>query len=131
MHSPFPGFVLVLVVVQRLEGSRFGAGFVALATSYYHEPGRDLRQQAAPGNDPAACSSTTWILTNRKPRVDASRWVIRGSRLLQHFWTDRALERISRRRLVRAKAAPLQELGTNMPRQLADRFEDEDENEAT
>jgi hypothetical protein len=61
--------LLPCVVAQRLEGSRFGACFVALANSFHHEPGRNVRQQAAPGNDPAACSSTGWIETNRKPRL--------------------------------------------------------------
>jgi hypothetical protein len=50
------GVVLPHVVAQRLEGSRFGACFVALANLFHHEPGPNVRQQAAPGNDPAFAS---------------------------------------------------------------------------
>jgi len=49
--------LLPCVIAQRLEGSRFGACFVALANSFHHEPGRNARQRAAPGNDPALRSS--------------------------------------------------------------------------
>jgi membrane-bound ClpP family serine protease len=54
--------------------------------------------------------------------------VIRGSRLLQHFldgWS--AGTNIASSSGTRAKAAPLQALGTNTPRQPADRFQDEHE----
>ena len=49
--------LLPRVIAHRLEGSRFGACLVALANSFHHEPGRIVRQRAAPGNDPALYSS--------------------------------------------------------------------------
>ena len=45
--------LLPRVVAQRLEGSRFGASFLGLANLFYHEPCPNVRQQAAPGNDPS------------------------------------------------------------------------------
>jgi len=61
---------------------------------------------------PSALHVQSAATVSKSPWVDASRWVIRGSRLLRtFFWTDEALERISRVGLVRAKAAPLQALG--------------------
>jgi hypothetical protein len=56
--------------------------------------------------------------------------VIRGSRLLQHFldgWS--AGKNIASSSGMRAKAAPLQALGTNTLRQLAYRFDAEFEDE--
>jgi hypothetical protein len=41
------------MIAQRLEGSRFGVYLFVLANSFHHEPGRNVRQQAAPGNEPA------------------------------------------------------------------------------
>jgi hypothetical protein len=60
-------------------------------------------------------------------RIDAmgktSRWVIPGSRLLRHSLVGWALRQNSRGRLARAKAAPLQGLGTNASRQRATPFD--------
>jgi hypothetical protein len=59
----------------------------------------------------------------------ASRWVVPGSRLLPHVSAGHVMERIREGDVTRAKAAPLQALGTNMPRQRANPFEDDDEDE--
>jgi hypothetical protein len=77
------------MIAHRLEGSRFGACFVALANSFHHEPGRKCGSGRLPGTSQR--SAALWAGRKRtEPGVNASRWVIRGSRLLQHFAAGRS-----------------------------------------
>ncbi len=63
-----------------------------------------------------------------EPAVNASLWVIPGSRLLRHFLVGLALRRIREVALARAKAAPLQTLGAPTP-SYQHPFENEDEDD--
>ena len=74
-------------------------------------PPENLQEQAAPANDPAAIHSLAAFDSLHPAHRAASRWVIRGSRVLSCVSAIFALRRNSRGDRARAKAAPLQALG--------------------
>ena len=89
--------------------------------------GRNVRKQAAPGNGLSIRSSAVRVLANRKPWVNASRWVIPGSRPLRYSLAGRSAEMNTRGFLIRVKAAPLR--GDRRSRIASGRKRFEDENE--
>jgi hypothetical protein len=103
---------LPCLIAQRLEGSRFRLCFSTLATFGLHADATETREsERLPRTSQRfACS----IGGNRVEKPLGGCIALGDSReppVENIFWTDEALERISRVGLVRAKAAPLQALG--------------------
>jgi len=85
-------------------------------------------KQAAPANYPARCITRGFRFVYTADHRAASRWVIRGSRLSQHFaarWS--AKTKIARVARYAPKAAPLQALGDITSRERTSSLEDEDD----
>jgi len=81
-----------------------------------------MSQQAAPANYPARRSSRVRVQANRRPRVNASRWDVRGSRLLSGVSAVLVLGPKSPGDQEHAKAAPLQAVGDRTSHVRATRF---------
>jgi hypothetical protein len=79
--------VLPRMIAHRLEGSRFGVYSNNLATFRLHVDATETRENGRlPRTSQRFACSTVACNRIEKPRVDASRWVIRGSRLLKTFF---------------------------------------------
>jgi hypothetical protein len=119
--APFPR-----TIAHRLEGSRFGA----CAAAPQHSPQRRSRRRPTKTGGSRERFGVIHLpmafgfVCNPSHRT-ASRWAIPGSRLLRPFVADDAQIRLCEVIGLHAKAAPLQTLGTNRPRQRTRPFEDE------
>jgi hypothetical protein len=110
------------VCSQRLEGSRFG--------TYTATPQYPCKRVIRPRNVTAGGSrefpSARQLygpgVAYRRPRVNASRWDIRGTRLFSRVSAVFTLRRKWRRDQIHAKAAPLQALGDHTRQQSYQAF---------
>jgi hypothetical protein len=117
------------VCSQRLEGSRFGLYPATLAAFVSSLIGQ--KRVKTGGSRERLIGSQLYgpIVNGLKPTSIASLWVVPGSRPLQHSLVGWTLKRISRGRVLHAKAAPLQALAANGFRQGAAPSEEEDDDE--